>query len=191
MRKFKRHFRFRTFAKILKIGTNRLIIFPPVRSRASARFLPQGRDRQLTVRRLRAVREPPMGTALAAELSWRGDGCAEVRGALSRLTGRGDGGSFYMGWEGSSRRSRSTATRQRSPRSARPPAGRARRACPVDSAASSRSPTAASSAGAASLYCFAAQTHALMTAPDRLYEFGRRQGGARRAERARREGDRR
>ena len=34
----------------------------------------------MPLRRLRAVREPPMGTALAAELSWRGDGarrCAE------------------------------------------------------------------------------------------------------------------
>ena len=42
VRKFKRHFRFRTFAKILKIGTNRLRRFSPVRSGASARFLPQG-----------------------------------------------------------------------------------------------------------------------------------------------------
>ena len=48
-----------------------------------------------------------MGTALSAELSWRGDGCPEVPGALSRLTERGDGGFFYMGREGSSRRSRS------------------------------------------------------------------------------------
>ena len=65
--------------------------------------------------RLRAVREPPMGMALSAELSWRGDGCAEVRGALSRLTGRGDGGSFYMGWEGSSRRPRTAAMPRRLP----------------------------------------------------------------------------
>ena len=47
-----------------------------------------------------------MGTALSAELSWWGNGCAEVRGALSRLTGRGNAGFFYMGREGSSRRSR-------------------------------------------------------------------------------------
>ena len=33
-------------------------------------------------------------------------GCPEVPGALSRLTERGDGGFFYMGREGSSRRSR-------------------------------------------------------------------------------------
>ena len=50
---------------------------------------------------------PPMGTALSAELSWRGNGCREVPGALSRLTGRGNAGFFYMGREGSSRRSRS------------------------------------------------------------------------------------